>query len=104
MGTDSNEKPLDKMTVKEWREVAKEIPDITGAHGKNKAELLDAVKAARGIKEKIKKNDRSVRLLKKSIKVLRKKQAEAIGGNNRKMAAICRRKISRLKKKTRNAA
>ena len=104
MSTESSDKPLDKMTVKELREVAKEIPEITGVHGKNKAELLAAVKEAKGIKEKPKKSDRSVRALKKSIKELRQKQAQAISADDTKMAAIYRRKISRLKKKTRQAA
>ena len=44
-------KPLDKMTVKDLREIAKEIPDITGVHGMNKAELLDAIEKAKGIVE-----------------------------------------------------
>ena len=104
MSTAESEKPLDKMTVKELREVAKEIPEITGVHGKNKAELLAAIKEAQGITEKPKKTDRSVRALKKAIKELRQKQAQATGADDRKMAAIYRRKISRLKKKTRSAA
>jgi len=48
---ETNEKPLDKMTVKDLREIAKEIPDITGVHGMNKAELLEAVEKAKGIVE-----------------------------------------------------
>ena len=44
-------KPLDKMTVKELREVALELPQITGVHGMNKAELLAAVKEAKGIED-----------------------------------------------------
>jgi len=79
MSTDSSDKPLDKMTVKELREVAKEIPEITGAHGMIKADLLGAIKAAQGIteapedepkaqsKKKSKKTDRSVSALKKAI-------------------------------------
>ena len=41
-GTDGKEKPLDKMTVKELREIALEIPDLKGVHGMNKQDLLDA--------------------------------------------------------------
>jgi len=52
----ASEKPLDKMTAKELREVAKEIPEITGVHGLNKAELLAAVKQAKGIKDDSVKN------------------------------------------------
>ena len=48
---ETKEKPLDKMTVKELREIAKDIPEITGVHGMNKSELLDAVKKAKGIVE-----------------------------------------------------
>ncbi|NNL42079.1 MAG: transcription termination factor Rho, partial [Desulfobacterales bacterium] len=44
----TKEKPLDKLTVKELREIAKEIPEITGVHGMNKAELLDAIEKAKG--------------------------------------------------------
>jgi len=112
MGTENSEKPLDKMTVKELREIAKEIPEITGAHGMIKADLLDAIKKAQGIEEKPKakpkakpkKSDRSVKSLKKVIKALRKKQTKAVDTDDKKMAAIYRRKISRLKKKTRKAA
>ncbi len=120
MGTGNSEKPLDKMTVKQLREVAKEIPDITGVHGMNKAELLDAVKKAQDLPEKPedeskddpkdkpkvkpKKADQSVKSLKKAIKALRKKQGQAVNADDKKMAAIYRRKIARLKKKTRKAA
>ena len=45
------EKPLDKMTATELREIAMEIPEITGAHGMNKPDLLSAVKKARGIED-----------------------------------------------------
>lgn len=112
MGTENSEKPLDKITVKELREIAKEIPEITGAHGMIKADLLDAIKKAQGIegkpkekpKTKPKKTDRSVKSLKKVIKALRQKQAKAGDTDDKKMATIYRRKISRLKKKTRRAA
>jgi hypothetical protein len=101
----SKEKPFDKMTATELREVAKEIPDITGVHGMNKPELIAAIKAARGIKdEKVKKADTSIRDIKKKIKLLKDKQEAAAKTNNKKMTAICRRRISRLKKKTRRAA
>ena len=120
MSTEKNEKPLDKMTVKELRDVAKEIPEITGAHGMNKADLLDAIMKAQGTEEipkpkpkakpeakaeaKAEKTERDAKSLKKAIKVFRKKQAQAAEANDKKMAAIYRRKISRLKKKTRSAA
>ena len=46
------EKPLDKMTVVELSDVAKEeIPDITGVTGMKKDQLLEIIKDARGIKD-----------------------------------------------------
>ena len=46
-----SEKPLDKMTAKELREVAAGMSEITGAHGMKKDELLAAIKKAKGIEE-----------------------------------------------------
>ena len=101
----SDEKPLDKMTVKELKEIAKEIPDITGVHGMNKPDLLKAIKKARGIEEAPKKKkDVSLLELKKKIKSLKVKRADALTSNDKKMATIYKRKISKLKKKTRRAA
>jgi hypothetical protein len=98
----AKEKPLDKMTAKELRELAKEIPEITGAHGMNKPELISAVKKARGIAEApVKKSDSSIRELKAKIKSLKAKKDEALGADNIKMSVIYRRRISKLKKKTR---
>lgn len=42
------DKPLDKMTVKELKEIAKEIPDLTGIHSMKKDELLAAIMKAKG--------------------------------------------------------
>jgi hypothetical protein len=99
------EKPLEKMTAKELREVAKEIPEISGVHGMNKDELLSAVKAARGIVEEKQKSRRGdVRTIKKQIKELKLKRKAAIEGSDKRLATIYRRRISRLKKKSRRAA
>ena len=40
------EKPLEKMTAKELREVALEIPEIEGVHAMKKEELLEAIEFA----------------------------------------------------------
>ena len=102
---ETKEKPLDKMTVKELREIAKEIPEISGVHGMNKAELLSAIKQARGIKEEPKKKtDASVFEIKKKIKALKAEREVALNNNDKKMAKIYRRRITRLKRKTRRAA
>jgi len=98
-------KPLDKMTVKELREVALELPEITGVHGMNKAELLAAVKKAKGIVDTpVKKVSATVGTVKTQIKNFKKMRETALKEKNKKMAAIYRRRISRLKKKSRRVA
>lgn len=102
---ETKEKPLEKMTAKELREVGKQLPEITGVYGMNKAELISAIKKARGIEEDVgKKTDASVREIKKKIKALKTEREMAVNNKDKKMAKIYRRQISKLKKKTRRAA
>jgi len=102
---EKKEKPLEKMTAKELRELALTIPEISGVHGMNKEEVLAAIKKARGIAAApVKKGDRSVRQLKEKIKELRAKKIEASGQENKKLTDRLRRRINLLKKKTRRAA
>jgi len=102
---EAKEKPLEKMTAKELRELGKQIPEITGVYGMNKAELISAIKKARGIiDESPQKKDASVREVKKKIKALKVEREAALESNDMKMADIYRRRINRLKKKTRRAA
>jgi len=102
---EAKEKPLEKMTATELREIAKETPGITGAHGMNKAELVAEIKKARGIEDSGgKKKDRSVRKIKAQIRALKEKRAAALEADDRRMATIYKRQISRLKSRTRRAA
>jgi len=102
---ETKEKPLDKMTATELRDVGKQIPELTGVHGMNKAELISAIKKARGITEdSVKKSDSSVRKIKEKIKNLKTEREAALNSNDNKMAKVYRRRITRLKKKTRIAA
>jgi hypothetical protein len=102
---ETKEKPLEKMTVKELREIAKEIPEITGVHAMKKDELLVALKKAKGIKdEPVKKVDATVAEIKKKIKALKADRHTALEAKDKKMATIYKRRISRLKKKTRRVA
>jgi hypothetical protein len=103
--TAAKEKPLEKMTVKELREMAKDIPGITGVHGMKKDELIVEIKKAKGIKdEPIKKADSSIADLKQKIKALKVQRREALEAKDKKKATIFKRRISRLKKKTRRVA
>lgn len=98
-------KPLEKMTVKDLRELAKDLPQITGVHGMKKDELIFAIKEVKGIKdEPLKKADDSLSELKKKIRSLKIDRQAAIKAKDKKMATIYKRRISRLKKKTRRAA
>ena len=102
---EAKEKALEKMTAKELREVAIEMPEITGVHGMNKAELINAIKLARGIEIKSeKKTDSKIREIKKKIKEFKAKRETLLESNDNKMAAIYKRRIIKLKKKTRRAA
>ena len=99
------EKPLEKMTAKELRDVAKEIPEIKGAHGMNKEELVGSIKKARGIEDdSAAKGNSSVRDIKKKIKALKADHTRALEAEDKKLAGIYRKRIIRLKKQTRRAA
>jgi hypothetical protein len=101
---EAKQKALEKMTVKDLREIAKDIPEIVGVHGMKKDELIVAIKEARGIvDEPLKKADASVKELKQKIKGLKAQRQAALEAKDRKMATIYKRRISRLKKKSRRA-
>ena len=101
----AKEKSLEKMTVKELRELAKDIPGITGVHAMKKDELISEIKATKGIKdEPVKKTGGNTRELKLKIKALKAERQAALEAKDKKKATIFRRRISRLKKKTRKVA
>ena len=101
---EKKEKPLDKMTAKELRELGLTTGVIVGVHAMNKAELIAAIKEVRRCEEKGKKKDIDVRALKLKIKELKDKRQNAVEAGRSKLAHSFRRRISNLKKKTRRAA
>ena len=73
------EKPLDKMTVKELRDLAKESTDLAGVYGMNKPELVTEIKKAREIVEEVSgKTNSTVREIKKKMRELKVVQAAAV--------------------------
>ena len=107
------EKSLEKMTVKELRAIAMEIPRAVAVLDMKKAELVSFIKEARGIKEeepvKIKKKVAEKIKLSKSdikgkIKNLKEEKKAAQASKNRKKIDFLRRRISHLKKQTRRFA
>jgi len=102
---EKKEKPLDRMTAKELREMALGIDGIVGVHAMNKSELVAAIKEARGIedeKKRVKSVD--VRSIKKKIRELRSQKETVREAGEKGKVQMLRRRISRLKKKTRRAA
>ena len=112
---EKKEKPLEKMTAKELREIASQIPEITGVHAMKKEELLAAVRKFRGIEEEVKKEEKvekkaekkaevSVPDLKKRIREFKALKEEAVKKEDARIAKIYKRRINRLKKMTRKVA
>jgi hypothetical protein len=102
---DTKEKPLEKMTVTDLREIAKEIPEVLGVHGMKKEELIVAIKKSKGIVDKpVKKQDASIGEIKKKIKAAKSQRQAAIEAKDKKMSKVYKRRISKLKKKSRRAA
>ncbi len=114
-----HEKPIDKMTIKELREVALEIPHEhteVAVRDMNKEQLIAFIKESRGIKDegpvhhekKKKKVKAKVILTKQDIKArirdFKKAKAAAHEDKEKARAAVLRRRISRLKKQSRKIA
>ncbi len=106
------EKPLEKFTVKELREIAAEIPHETAIHDMKKDELVAFIKEARGIKDEtpVKKKKHVVKIkmtkaeLKARIRELKVLRSEAMASSENKKAVALRHQISQLKKKSRHVA
>jgi len=133
---EKKEKPLEKMTAKELREIALEISEITGVHAMKKEDLLAAIRKAREIEEEVeqekkeevkeekaeevkeekkeevkkekkkevKKAEGPAAELKKRIREFKALKEEAVKKRDVRMAEIYKRRINRLKKRTRKAA
>jgi len=102
------EKQLDKMTVLELREIAKEIPDVTGVTAMKKEQLLSIIKKHRGIEEEkpgqkkvVAKVALTVQELKHKIAILKADKRTIVEKHDRRKATVLRRRINRLKKRIR---
>lgn len=99
-------KPLDKMTAKELRDlVINQLPMIQGASGMDKDQLVAKIKEVLGITEEqgsVSPYKAQILTMKAQMKELRAKKAAE--GTSRKEKDIIRRKVNRLKKRSRNLA
>jgi len=100
---EKKEKPLERWTIKELRDEALKLEDIQGVHGMNKEEIINLLRKAKGIEmPATHKRTENVRDIKLKVTSLRKiRDEERAAGAPRKRLSILRRKLSRLKKKTR---
>ncbi len=97
-------KPLEKMTTKELRAlIIDKLPMITGASGKDKDVLVQEIKDVFGIveEEQVSPYKKQIVEIKKQIKALR---VEKEGLEERAKREYIRRKINKLKKRTRKLA
>jgi hypothetical protein len=103
------EKHLEKLTIKELREIAAAIPHERALLDMKKDELI---KEARGIKDEtpVKKKKHVVKIkmtkpeLKARIRELKVLRGQALESNENKKAFMLRHQISQLKKKSRRIA
>jgi len=104
---EQKEKDLDRMTVKELRALATEETDLVGVHAMKKAELLSAIKEAKGIKEekapkkKAEKETVTIKGLKEKVIQLKKDREEARDARDKRIVDMLRRRINRSKKRMR---
>ena len=106
------DKPLEKMTVKELREIAIDIPHVHAVHDMKKEEIIAFIREARGIRDgaPARKKKKVVKLkmvkpeLKARIRELQGLKMQALEEKRSKEVRVLRRRISRLKKKSRKAA
>ena len=109
---ENNEKHLEKLTIKELREIAAEIPHEKAIHEMKKEELVAFIKEARGIKDetplKKKKHIGRIKMtkaeLKAKIRELKALRLEALESKEKEKALRCRHQISQLKKISRRIA
>ncbi|QLA17877.1 hypothetical protein [Desulfolutivibrio sulfoxidireducens] len=102
-------KPLEKMTAKELRELSiKQLPQVVGVSGMGKDELLAEIKKVLGIGGEegpaVSPYKGQILAMKRQAKVLRAKKAEAGQEMPRKERVLLRRKINKLKKRSRRLA
>lgn len=107
------DKPLEKMTIKELREIAMEIPhDHTevAVVEMTKDQLVAFIKKAWGIedkqphKEKLATTKRDKLAIKAQIRALKREKEEALAAKDKKKTSLLRKRISRLKKLSRKVA
>src|SRR5208283_6072430 len=107
-----DETHLEKLTIKELREIAAEIPHEKAIHDMKKEELVAFIKEARGIKDetpiKKKKHIGKIKMtkpeLKAKIRELKALRLATLESKESEKSIRFRHQISQLKKKSRRIA
>lgn len=103
------EKPLEKMTAPELKEIAKQIPGVTGVTAMKKEDLIKLIKEFRGIVDEEPKKEAAKAALdlkgikEKIVSLKAEKKSSQEEKKNRKEINVLRRRINRLKKRARKA-
>jgi hypothetical protein len=108
----TEQKDLTKLTATKLREIAKEYPEIQGAHAMKKEELIAAICTARGepipvmkgAKKKHKAEKKDVSKIKKGIRALKAEKIKALETGDKALLKRLRKSIKRLKRETRKVA
>jgi hypothetical protein len=108
----TEKKDLTKLTATKLREIAKEYPEIQGAHAMKKEELIAAICSARGEpipvvkkgKKKKKTEKKDINKLKKGIRTLKAEKAKAVETKDKSLLKKLRKSIKKLKRETRRLA
>mgnify|MGYP001228406176 CR=1 FL=1 len=106
-----DEQHLEKLTVKELREIAAQFPHEKAIHDMKKEELVAFIRQAKGIEEphvhrhkpkgKIKLSREEI---KARIRQMKSKIADAMDAHEKKRAAFLRHQMNKFKKKSRRLA
>lgn len=98
------DRPLEKMTVKELREIGLLVPTMVGVHSMKKDDLVTQLREVYGIEEEVRTSIAEIKVVKNQIAELRAARTEAQAAGDKQQINMLRRKINRLKKKTRKMA
>ena len=102
----TEEKLLEKHTVKELKEVARVIEGIHGVSAMKKDELIDAIQTAKDSPLKTVRKESVANMIdvKKNIRLLKQEMADIREKGDKIVARQIRKKIGKLKKRTRKMA
>ncbi len=100
------DKPLENYTVKELKEIALALGTIQGVSAMKKQELIDVIKKEHGLPLKKERGTGVATIIdiKRQLKSLKKELASMHDAGERVPVIRLRKKMSRLKKKTRRMA